>query len=116
VAFAKGNKIGNRFRKGEAANPGGRPKIIGAIQELARQHTETALQALVDIVKDEKSPPAARVAAAAHILDRAYGKPPSSIEHTGSGVLLRVVTGILRAPDEPLIIDAEATEPDGSLH
>jgi hypothetical protein len=111
--FERGNKNG-RFTPGVSGNPSGRPKIVAEIQELARQHTPSAIKALVQIVEDEKASPSARVAAAAHILDRAYGKPPQAVEHTGNSVL-QVITGILRSPDEPLQL--EASEPgEGSLH
>jgi hypothetical protein len=71
-----------------------------------------AIETLVGIMQDEQAPKHARVAAASAILDRGYGKPPQAVEHSGDGVVLQVVTGILRAPDEPL----EASEPEGSLH
>jgi hypothetical protein len=46
---------------------------------LARQHTSTAINTLVQIMENEKTPPAARVAASNAILDRAYGKPPQFV-------------------------------------
>ena len=68
------------FRKGQSGNPGGRPKILADVRELARAHTDTALNALVEIVENKKSPPAARVAAANSLLDRGYGKPEAKID------------------------------------
>src|SRR6476660_6094104 len=47
------------------------------IQDLAREHTIEALDVLVQIMLNEKSPPNARVAAANTLLDRAYGKAPT---------------------------------------
>jgi Family of unknown function (DUF5681) len=82
--FEKGNKIGHRFKPGQSGNPTGRAKIIGEIQELARAHTPSAIKTLVGIMENEQSPPAARVAAAAHLLDRAYGRPPQGLEHSGN--------------------------------
>jgi hypothetical protein len=32
-------KIGKPFQKGQAGNPGGRPKVLAEVEELARQHT-----------------------------------------------------------------------------
>ena len=56
---------------------GSRPKATHSIQELARKHTTEALDALVEIMLNEKAAPNARVAAANTLLDRAYGKPPT---------------------------------------
>ena len=66
---------------GETRN-GGRPKLLGHVQELARQYATEALKTLVDISRDEKAPPAARVAAANAILDRGYGKPTQAVSQT----------------------------------
>lgn len=74
------------------ARPGaGRPKgakdkatkEAGAtIAELARAHGAAALKVLLGIAMSGDSE-AARVAAANALLDRGYGKPPQSIEHSG---------------------------------
>jgi hypothetical protein len=45
-------------------------------------HAETAIGALVEIVGNEKAPPAARVSAANALLDRGYGLPESKIDAT----------------------------------
>src|SRR4029453_17593723 len=66
---------GRPFRKGVSGNPGGRPKVLGDVQELARQKSPEAINTLVGIMNNEKAPPAARVAAAKALLDRGYGKP-----------------------------------------
>ena len=68
------------FKPGRSGNPGGRPKIIAHIRDLARQYTEVAIKALVDIVKSKKSPPAARAFAANSLLDRGYGKPTQYVK------------------------------------
>jgi Family of unknown function (DUF5681) len=72
-------KIGKPFEKGQSGNPGGRPKVVAEVKELAREHTAEAIQTLVSIMSDPKSAPAARVSAANALLDRGYGKPPQHI-------------------------------------
>jgi hypothetical protein len=52
---------GRPFKPGQSGNPGGRPKVLGDIQELARQKSPEAIATLAN-GHDEKAPPAARVA------------------------------------------------------
>ncbi len=73
---------GRPFTKGVSGNPGGRPKALGDIQELARQQSPQAINTLAKIMNNEKTPPAARVAAATALLDRGYGKPTQPISKT----------------------------------
>jgi HEAT repeat protein len=49
------------------------------IRALAQQHSAEAIQVLVKLMHSEKASPAARAAAAAHILDRAVGRPEASL-------------------------------------
>jgi hypothetical protein len=50
------------------------PKNSTEIRSLARSHTRTALNALVGIIKNGKSE-SARIAAAAALFDRGWGRP-----------------------------------------
>ena len=52
---------GRPFPKGVSGNPGGRPKVLGDVQDLARQKSPEAINTLSNIMHDEKAPPAARV-------------------------------------------------------
>ena len=52
------------------------------LEELARSHTETALNVLVQVAQASESD-AARVSAANSIIDRGYGKARQAIEHMG---------------------------------
>jgi len=54
-----------------------------SLATLAKQYTEEAIQIIVGIARDPKVPAAARVSAVAHLLDRAYGRPPQAIELSG---------------------------------
>lgn len=71
-------------RKGAGRPKGSRDRAtkdhIAGIAEMARMHTQTALDALVQIASRGESE-AARVSAATAILDRAYGKPQQSVQH-----------------------------------
>lgn len=67
-----------RFLKGTTGNPGGRPKEDRAVVELARQHTEAAVAALVETVRDPGHPQ--RIRAAEALLDRGWGRPRQAID------------------------------------
>jgi Family of unknown function (DUF5681) len=71
--------IGRPFQKGQSGNPGGRPKEIAEVKELAREHMPAAIKALVSIMNNTKASDAARVSAASALLDRGYGKPQQHI-------------------------------------
>src|SRR5262245_54672833 len=72
--------IGKPFQKGQSGNPGGRPKEIAEVKELARQHMPAAIEALVSIMNNTKASDAARVSAACALLDRGYGKAPQHVD------------------------------------
>ena len=63
-----------KWLPGSSPNPGGRPKIIEDIRDLAREHSATAINTLVQIAESGKQE-SARVAAASALLDRGWGKP-----------------------------------------
>ena len=68
-----------KFKPGQSGNPGGRPKVLGEVQTLARQYTTEAIEALVAIMRNKKAPPAAVALASNSILDRGYGRPAQAI-------------------------------------
>jgi hypothetical protein len=74
---------GRPFPKGVSGNPGGRPKELRDIVELAKAHSADAIDTLASLMRDRKVPPAARVAAANAILDRGFGKPRQGVELSG---------------------------------
>lgn len=82
LAFSGGmdkNKVMAKFAKGQSGNPGGRPSGLGEIREIARKHTNEAIQVLVKVMSDVKAAPAARVGAATALLDRGWGRPAQTI-------------------------------------
>src|SRR5215813_4692010 len=72
--------IGKPFQKGQSGNPGGRPREIAEVKELAREHMPAAIEALASIMNNPKASDAARVSAASALLDRGYGKAPQHID------------------------------------
>lgn len=75
MALLRGNP---NWAKGQSANPGGRPKGVAEVIELARKHTAEAIAGLAKIAKTSKHD-SARVAAWTILLDRAWGKAPAFV-------------------------------------
>ena len=86
--------MGRPFVKGQSGNKAGRPKAVGHLRELARQHTEEAIETLVAIMRDEGAPPRARSAAAEALLNRGWGTPTQHVEYTDEELLARLQTHV----------------------
>ncbi len=69
------------FKASQSGNPSGRPKVVGEIRDLARRHGKFAIAKLVELAKSDN--PRVAVAACSELLDRGYGRPAQSIEHSG---------------------------------
>ena len=69
------------FEPGKSGNPGGRPKVVHEVRELAQQHTTAAIERLVRAMNGNDDRIA--IAAATALLDRAVGKPTQATELTG---------------------------------
>ena len=89
VGTANQRGPGRPFQQGKSGNPGGRPKLAGHVREIARQHTERAIQVLVRSL--ESTDERVRIAAANAILDRGFGKPGREEENTEDSRLLEFV-------------------------
>lgn len=87
-------RTGHLFKPGQTGNPGGRPKIDSKVRKLAQEHTEKAIEALVEALEATKTvvvgkgenahaveapDHASRIYAANSILDRGYGKPTQDV-------------------------------------
>ena len=69
-----------RFLPGQSGNPGGQSRETALVKRIAQKHGSEMIQALVDIVRDQTAPHAARVAAAREVLDRGFGRPEQNID------------------------------------
>jgi Family of unknown function (DUF5681) len=86
------------FKPGQSGNPGGRPAALRGIQELARQHTSEAVDALRAALKR----PRERVRAAELLLAYAYGRPTQQV-NLGGGLTLEQLVLESMAPRPPTI-------------
>jgi Family of unknown function (DUF5681) len=78
-----GGVTGRGFRPGQSGNPTGRGRATLELRDVARTYTEEAVRTLVTIMRSDRSPAAARVAAAQAVLDRAWGRAVQALEHSG---------------------------------
>jgi hypothetical protein len=60
---------------------------IEGMRQLARSHTREAVAALVDVVKNARRHPAARVLAARELLDRGWSKAVQPLGADGDGMI-----------------------------
>jgi hypothetical protein len=63
----------------QSGNPGGRPKVLAEVQELARQHAPMIIVELARLALKAKNE-TARIAAIRELLDRGYGRPRQAME------------------------------------
>lgn len=83
MAKAPNKKLSdNPAPRGRGRPKGAHNKITADVKAVAQQYTEQAIKVLADIMVNGESE-AARVSAVNSLLDRAYGKAPQAIEHTG---------------------------------
>lgn len=96
---AGGKRPGAGRPKGSLSRATTKAKVN--LSELAQQHTEAALNTLVEVCNDKRAPHSARVTAANGLLDRGYGKPAQAVQHEGSA-------------DKPVFVEAlwRVVEPD----
>jgi hypothetical protein len=66
------------WRPGQSGNPGGRPKVLAEIRNLAREHGPKAIERLVALMHSKNESVAVRAAEA--LLDRGYGRPMQGME------------------------------------
>jgi Family of unknown function (DUF5681) len=113
-----GNPGGRPFAPGKSGNPGGRPKGAIEVRDLARMHTDDAINRLVEIMEKGKSESAIVMADGNRLRSRASLGPParstSIVKWRGSGqnllktqqffgVVLRLGSEVLPGSDTKFI-------------
>jgi len=77
-------------------------KTLTEIRSLARSHTRTALNILVQVMRNKDATPAARVSAANAILDRGWGKAIQAIENGDRPLeLIHRIERVIVHPENP---------------
>src|SRR5262245_20611700 len=93
-----------RFLPGVSGNPAGRhkqPRTTAEVRQLARENTVGAFQTLIRVHSNPKSPPAARVAAASEILNRGWGRAPSTDLEGAEQLVIKVSSLIKNRSTNP---------------
>ena len=96
--------------KGQSGNPGGRPKVVGEVRDLAREQTGTAIATLTDICRNGRSE-SARVAAAVALLDRGWGRAVASTDLT----LTTVIKPVELMTDEEIMARIAELETEAAM-
>ncbi len=99
-----------KFTKGVSGNPGGRPSGVGDLREIARKHTDEAVQVLVQGMGDASAAPSARVGAASALLDRGWGRAHQSIDASINPRERSVDSGLMESMGDLLKLAKKAVE------
>lgn len=67
-------------RQGAGRPPGVPNKVTASVREAASIFSDEAVQTLAQVMRDDKAPAIARIAASNAILDRAHGRPTQAVE------------------------------------
>jgi hypothetical protein len=111
--FPIGNKIGNRFQKGESGNQKGRPKLTRLTESLREQLGEEMPNASESTVAEEiaktliKLALSGEIAAIRECFDRSEGKSPINLDVGGKDGEPMLITFSFNNSNTRLINDGE---------
>ena len=100
MGLAKSRSANGRFSKCQSGNPGGRPRNIQKVAELARSYTREAIETLAELMRSGNEERVRGMAAQA-LLDRGWGKPKVEVVADGAGSYIEA----LRLINERLTIE-----------
>lgn len=80
-----------RWLPGKSPNPAGRPAVASELRELARLHTNEAIERLVHWMRSADAD--ASISAIKELLNRGYGRPESTVNLPNGGALVNVTIG-----------------------
>lgn len=112
MATLRGNP---NWKKGESGNPSGRPKVAWQVKQCAKENSEAAMRKIVALMENED--PRVALAAAIHVLDRAYGKPEQKADvemvHRFAQVpAVMSKSDWLATRGDPKLLELKSTEPE----
>jgi hypothetical protein len=107
----RGQARGRPFEPGQSGNPGGRPRVIGELRDLARAHAPEAVRELARLAIHAKGE-TARIAAIGELLDRGFGKPAQFVAADNEPALNDLNLDELRAE---LLADVQRIFPEYRL-
>lgn len=93
------------FKPGQSGNPGGRPKELNEVRDMARRHTVAAINTLVRLMR-EADKDSVRCAAACALLDRGYGKATQPISGDGGGPVEFVIRDLAKESGPVEVVQA----------
>ena len=105
---------------GASANPGGLPAGVGEVRKWAREIWESKGRAELERLATRARREEVRLRALEVILDRAFGRPPQQLQHTGfgdgplafepAGVLVSRLTQLIGERGDPEALPAVPAE------